>query len=190
MGYDLHITRRKDWADQDGPQITEAEWRAFATSTADFELQLMDGEVYGVWKNPAVVPEQWLLLSDGNLYTKNPDERFIAKMIDIASALGAKVQGDDGEVYGPYPPEYAARKKRTALQHILEFLRSLVPRRRRPNIDVSVGDRVTDALGRPGTVRAIDPAAEHGLGLIEVEYENGTIRLFSATFSGLQRRPQ
>jgi len=34
-----------------------------------------------------------------DIYTKNPDEPILAKMLQIASALGARVQGDDGEIY-------------------------------------------------------------------------------------------
>ena len=26
MGYDLHITRKVDWADEEGPAIPESEW--------------------------------------------------------------------------------------------------------------------------------------------------------------------
>ena len=37
MGYELHITRRKDWADDEGPEITLAEWLALVAD--DPELQ-------------------------------------------------------------------------------------------------------------------------------------------------------
>ena len=44
-------------------------------------------------------PTAWLDWDHGDIYTKNPDEPILAKMLLIASALGAKVQGDDGEFY-------------------------------------------------------------------------------------------
>ena len=44
-------------------------------------------------------PDPWLDWFEGDIYTKNPDEPILAKMLGIASSLGAKVQGDDGEVY-------------------------------------------------------------------------------------------
>jgi hypothetical protein len=40
-----------------------------------------------------------VLLVRGNVYTKNADKRVLAKMLTLASRLGAKVQGDDGEPY-------------------------------------------------------------------------------------------
>ena len=36
----------------------------------------------------------------GCIWTNKPDAAILAKMLQIASALGAKVQGMDGEVYG------------------------------------------------------------------------------------------
>ena len=44
-------------------------------------------------------PSAWLDCVRGNIYTKNPDEPILAKMLQIAVALGARVQGDDGEFY-------------------------------------------------------------------------------------------
>ena len=35
MGYDVHITRKKEWSDEDGPRITEDEWQAYVASDAD-----------------------------------------------------------------------------------------------------------------------------------------------------------
>jgi hypothetical protein len=46
--------------------------------------------------------DPWLNWRDGNVYSKSPDEPIMDKMVAIAKALNAKVQGDDGEVYlGP-----------------------------------------------------------------------------------------
>ena len=44
-------------------------------------------------------PDPWLEWFDGYIYTKNPDEPILSKMLEIATALGAKVQGDDLETY-------------------------------------------------------------------------------------------
>ena len=35
MGYDLHITRRASWADEDGPEIGLKEWAAYVASDAE-----------------------------------------------------------------------------------------------------------------------------------------------------------
>jgi hypothetical protein len=41
----------------------------------------------------------WFDFQDGDVVVKNPDEEILKKMWLIAQALGAKVQGDDGEIY-------------------------------------------------------------------------------------------
>lgn len=41
----------------------------------------------------------WFAYWKGSINTKNPDVPIIRKMLQIASALNAKVQGDDGEFY-------------------------------------------------------------------------------------------
>jgi hypothetical protein len=43
--------------------------------------------------------QPWFDYRKGCISTKNPDEETIRKMIQIAQALDAKVQGDDGELY-------------------------------------------------------------------------------------------
>jgi hypothetical protein len=35
----------------------------------------------------------------GEVYTKNPDDHTLNKLIHIAHKLGARVLGDDGELY-------------------------------------------------------------------------------------------
>ena len=37
--YDVHVTRREDWSDMEGPDISEAEWRSVVE--ADPELRLV-----------------------------------------------------------------------------------------------------------------------------------------------------
>lgn len=102
MGYDLHITRKDDWTDENGPVITAEEWRALIDSDPELELDsdtrcvMSDGEfVFATWNGQAGVLGHYA----GEITSKNPDESLIAKMIEIANRLGAKVQGDDGEMY-------------------------------------------------------------------------------------------
>ena len=40
-----------------------------------------------------------LYLSDGELWTSNPDESMLSQMVALASALGARVRGDELETY-------------------------------------------------------------------------------------------
>ena len=117
MGYDIHITRRASWWDENGPVITQEEWETYIA--ADPELRL-DGYIEGattsgatlrmedpgiaVWTTHPRLEEHggWISLDeDGNIVVKNPDEAFLRKMWQIAQALGARVIGDEGETYGP-----------------------------------------------------------------------------------------
>jgi hypothetical protein len=102
MGYDLHITRKAQWSDEDGPMIGEDEWlRIIETDpelTLDRETQCSFGDedvVFAAWKGEAGA----LGWFNGEIGTKNPDRALILKMVEIAEQLGAKVQGDDGEEY-------------------------------------------------------------------------------------------
>jgi hypothetical protein len=99
LGYDLHVTRRSFWADEEGPPISLEEWLACAKD---------DPELHPDLENPG--SENWILvLSEGSwplwwerrgeLVTKNPDPPAIVKLVSLARSLGATVQGDDGEVY-------------------------------------------------------------------------------------------
>lgn len=110
-GYDLHITRKVHWADSDGPQISQAEWQEYvkqdrqvahdpANSEFDFVVSL-PGESFPIWLDPRL----------GELVTKDPSQRAVVKLIDIARALRARVQGDDGEVYpsGRNEPKQSSR---------------------------------------------------------------------------------
>jgi hypothetical protein len=102
MGYDLHITRKAQWSDEDGPMIGQDEWlRIIETDPElmlDRETHCSIGEgdvVYASWKGePGALG--WF---EGEIGAKNPDKALVLKMVGIAERLGAKVQGDDGEEY-------------------------------------------------------------------------------------------
>jgi|GEM_PF-1056906 len=102
MGYDVHITRAESWAENEGHWIAAEEWLRVVEE--DEELRLdphpSNGPYMALWNGPSEGPEPWFNWSDGNVYTKNPDAPLLAKMIELAEKLNAKVQGDDGEVYG------------------------------------------------------------------------------------------
>ncbi len=110
MGYDLHITRKEHWFDDEGEEITLSEWLDYINS--DQELNITDTNEldnientssplgYCEWNVHPLNDKWWFDYSNGNIYTKNPDNDTIIKMLSIAEKLNAKVQGDDGEVYG------------------------------------------------------------------------------------------
>ena len=99
MGYDVHITRAEEWYDSAETPITLEEWVAYAESDPDLQRNPENGEAFFDLRVGA--DEAWLDWSDGDILTKNPTEPVIAKMAQVATALGANVQGDEGERYGP-----------------------------------------------------------------------------------------
>jgi len=105
MGYDLHITRRSFWADDDGPEITSSEWLQVINNDPSLNISNYNGEFFALWSGPSEYDEPWLDWRDGVIYSKSPDEALIQKMLELSSILGAQVQGDDGEIYSS-PTEF------------------------------------------------------------------------------------
>ncbi len=112
MGYDLHIIRGEEWSDPERPQVSMAEWRSIVE--ADSELQMQDAatatslagetveyrnEGLAQWTAHPDRSAVWLDYRDGSIVAKNPDQPTIAKLLQIATALDARVQGDDGEFF-------------------------------------------------------------------------------------------
>lgn len=122
MGYDVHITRKEEWSDDDGPVITLDEWLAVIDADPDLrhdgfaETTTPDGSTLrveypglAVWTAHPVHREPgnlaWISFSEDELVVKNPDPPLLAKLVEIAARLGANVQGDEGERYdGTTPP--------------------------------------------------------------------------------------
>jgi hypothetical protein len=116
MGYDVHITRKTNWHDEAGPDITLEEWLSYVEIDPDLRL---DGYAEAALTNGATLRTEdpsmvvwvghpkhgnrngmaWIWLSQGNVDAKNPDEPTLRKMWTIAQALDAKLQGDDEELY-------------------------------------------------------------------------------------------
>lgn len=101
MGYDVHITRAQHWSENDGHWITTEEWLDVVRNDPELSLDGNNGPYFANWNSQSTLDDPWLDWFDGNIYTKNPDDSVVDKMIAIARRLGARVQGDDGEVYGP-----------------------------------------------------------------------------------------
>jgi hypothetical protein len=79
MGYNIHITRRKEWSD-DGDDISLGEWLDVVRH--DPELSLVDATDYDVvWTSPDGFQE-WLLFSDGRIFKKRPAQEVFARTID------------------------------------------------------------------------------------------------------------
>ena len=106
MGYDLHVTRKSFWADEVGPVITIEEWLAYVNSDPTLTPDSRNGPHMVLWNGPSKYEEPWIDWNEGELYTKNPDPPLIGKLLEIATALNARVRGDDNEVYTS-PTEYS-----------------------------------------------------------------------------------
>jgi hypothetical protein len=98
VGYNLHITRAAFWADSSAVPITRAEWLSYLSEDSEIKSDTLNGPddflFAGHPNGPA--PLWW---SDGEIFTKNPDDEMIRKLCAIARSLDAKVLGDDGEEY-------------------------------------------------------------------------------------------
>ena len=103
MGYDFHITRAPDWSESEDCPITAEEWLWFVEGDPESTIDpLNNGPCFALWSgHPSYPPpdEPWLDWDQGRVFTKAPDRIFFAKMLEIASRFGAKVQGDEGEDY-------------------------------------------------------------------------------------------
>ena len=99
MGYEVHITRADDWASNEDCAIEPSEWLNVVDGDKSLRLAGYNGPHFAIWDGDPNEPEAWLDLVDGNITTKNPDGPLLKKMLEIAERLGARVQGDDGEVH-------------------------------------------------------------------------------------------
>jgi hypothetical protein len=188
MGYDLHITRRRHWADA-GRDIFAEEWLRLVAQDPELTLAPHHGPWVAVWHGPSTLDAPWMDWSGGNISTKNPDRALIAKMVQLARQLDATVQGDDGETYGsdiaaPRPYRLSIRER---LRSVADLFRRSRPRARAPSptLPFAPGDRVRDARGREGVVLTIDRSADHALGTVRVRFDDGRELGFSAIAHGL-----
>jgi hypothetical protein len=119
MGYELHITRKKNWdgfGDEHGPQISLDEWIAVVRADTEMrldgfaEVPLREGKMFrldhpsiAVWtawsRHGEAGDMAWFHHFDDNVAVKNPDREIRRKMWRIGERLQARVQGDDGEFY-------------------------------------------------------------------------------------------
>lgn len=119
MGYEVHITRSEHWLDEDGPTIALSEWLKVVHHDPEMQYEGPTKEEALATANSTISPEEpglavWKAYSkhgpesvalfwhyDGHVTASNPDEEILRKVWQLAQKLKAKVQGADGEVYGP-----------------------------------------------------------------------------------------
>lgn len=97
MGYEIHIVRRTQASEELEGGISCEEWTRVAD--ADPSLRATTDASGAFYEFPEA--DGWFSWSLGSISTKHPNEATLAKAHEIALALRAKVQGDDGEIYLP-----------------------------------------------------------------------------------------
>jgi hypothetical protein len=116
MSYDVYITRKTYSWDEEGPEISLAEWLAVVNADPEMEWDANPGarpddasmlrterERLWVWTAYSHHDEgadyAWFAYENGNIVVTNADPEIVCKMWSLAQALSAKVQGDNGEIY-------------------------------------------------------------------------------------------
>ena len=122
MGYNLHITRREMWCDE-GKDITVDEWIGIVENDPELSIDSKNGLYFAVWKPRHMSEEYWLDWFQGNIYSKNPDQALILKMIEISKQLRAVVQGDDGEIYNDIKEQQGKPIMKKKMSWIERFFR-------------------------------------------------------------------
>jgi hypothetical protein len=183
---------KREWSDEAGPVITEAEWRSLVA--ADRELSLdtetqCDDCIFAAWNGEAGA----LCYHDGEITAKNPDKPLIAKMVRIARSLSAQVQGDDGEVYREdgssfEPAQTTPPAHPSLISRIRNWFqpKAVTLELRAPVPDFRVGQRVKNPWGEFGTILALDRNANGGLGRVDIRLDDGREQHLAWLASGLE----
>jgi hypothetical protein len=99
MGYDLHITRAERWNEPMGEEITASEWSGLVAQDPELVTDEENGPYAAVWEDPEGNVRGWFDWYGGAVFTTNPDQDIVRKLLELAAQLNARVQGDDGEFY-------------------------------------------------------------------------------------------
>ena len=196
MGYEFHITRREFHADDHGPEISSEEWISVVEMDEELELEPENGPYFAKFLGDCRYGRGmgWFDWAHGCISTKNPDEAILVKMLKLAEALNAKVQGDDGEIYvkpdldSGFLESKASAPEPNLFDRFRSFCRTMLyPPVNRAELPFKVGDRVRDPWGNEGLVMEIDRRAERGLGKITLQYEDGRILSVAIVAHGIEK---
>jgi hypothetical protein len=135
MSYHVHITRKAThWADKNDPAtITLAEWEAYVAGDAELQPDEQAEEPEPV-ADPAELPRPdglsawlpytkktptdhyaWFYHDQDHVTVAGPDEEILGKMLAIAHALQARVQGNDGEYFDDPDQPYGLQPEEDGL---------------------------------------------------------------------------
>jgi hypothetical protein len=101
MGYHVSIVRT---AEGKAAPINQEEIRKFAEQSSAFRVDRVPTPgghcmVLSCLQDQTVILGLNIDTEDGRLWTKNPTETQLKVMIEVASAIGARVRGDEYETY-------------------------------------------------------------------------------------------
>jgi hypothetical protein len=114
VGCDVHITRKQHWSNDEGPGISLEEWTEVVRTDPEMRLDgsaevttpagdviRYENQGLAVWTaySGRGGRTPWFDYRRGRIVVKNPDERMLKKMGDLAQPLSARVEGDEGEIY-------------------------------------------------------------------------------------------
>jgi hypothetical protein len=106
MGYDVHVTRGNR------VEISSEEWMSYIRSDAELEFlgvfetrspagERITAKAPGLarWTSRRTGAQALFDHRRGKITASNPDAEVFAKLHQVAAALGASVQGEEGEFY-------------------------------------------------------------------------------------------
>lgn len=99
MSYNVYITRAEFWAENEGTEIPADEWQELVGADPELAIDEKGGPGFAVLMTAGDDQPAWLDWTEGNIYASYPGSALQRKMLQIAARLGARLQGDDGEIY-------------------------------------------------------------------------------------------
>jgi hypothetical protein len=99
MSYQVYVTRGKFWAENDGFEISSAEWLQIVEADDELRRNEQNGAYSADFIGPDGSNDQWIDWAEGNLFTGYPDRPLQNALLRLATELGAVIQGEDGEIY-------------------------------------------------------------------------------------------
>lgn len=99
MPYTLFITRAAHWSANAAAKIEPAEWNAIVSGDPSLWPPQEEPTAAVRFRSIAGGPASTLAFIDGNIACRNPDEPTVAKLLELAAQLNARVQGEDGEIH-------------------------------------------------------------------------------------------
>jgi hypothetical protein len=104
MGYDVHITRKAQWFEPHGPEISADEWASYVDTHGECHWEPPAGREHEIDDAVLIVDSLDLEVgrvwwNGGEIRTKNPSPELMAYMIEVADTLDARLMGDESETY-------------------------------------------------------------------------------------------